>query len=175
VTPAIARPRALLDELVAVHAIPPLLVVRQSDRVLHVHLAPVERIGRTSLDDEPFLVLGSGDLDVVRVGAVPVAHGVARVVDDVDLPLGGGVCDFEAVGRWGVVLGSWYIEGLGAAGLTVEIDVGLAFAFLPVCTPFELVWTRRAGGCGKSAAGEERGKNCGFGEHVDVLIGDYRD
>jgi hypothetical protein len=82
-----------------------------------------------------------------------VAHGVARVVDDVDLPLGGGVCDFEAVGRWGVVLGSWYIEGLGAAGLTVEID----------------------GGCGESAAGEERGKNCGFGEHVDVLIGDYRD
>jgi hypothetical protein len=174
VTPAIARPRALLDELVAVHAIPPLLVVRQGDRVLHVHLAPVERIGRTALDDEPLLVLGSGDLDVVRVGAVPVAHGVAGVVDDVDLPLGGGVCDFEAVGRWGV-LGSWCIKGLRTAGLTVEIDVGLAFAFLPVCTPFELVWTRRAGGCGESAAGEERGKNCGFGEHVDLLIGDCRD
>jgi hypothetical protein len=42
---------------------------------------------------------------VVWVGAIPVAHGVARVVDDVDVPLGGGVCDFEAVGSWGYVLG----------------------------------------------------------------------
>ena len=104
-TPAIARPRTLLDELIAVHAIPPLLVVRQSDRVLHVDLAPVESIRRATLDDEPFLVLGSGDLNVVWVGAIPVAHGVARVVDDVDVPLGGGVCDFEAVGSWGYVLG----------------------------------------------------------------------
>ena len=104
-TPPIARPCALLDELIAVHAIPPLLVVRQRNRVLHVYLAPVESRIRASLDNEPFLVLGSGDLDVVRVGTVPVAHGVARVVDDVDVPLGGGVGDFEAVGSWGLLLG----------------------------------------------------------------------
>jgi hypothetical protein len=90
VTPSIARPCALLDELVAIHTIPPLLVVRKRDRVLHVLLAPVESVRRTSLDDEPLLVLGSGDLDVVRVGAVPVARGVG---------------DFEAVGSWGLLLG----------------------------------------------------------------------
>lgn len=55
-------------------------------------------------------------------------------------------------------------------GLTVEIDVGLAFAFLPVCAPHELVWTRQASGCGESAAGEEHGKNCGIGEHGDVWM-----
>jgi hypothetical protein len=66
-----------------------------------------------------------------------------------------------------VVLKLWCVRELEAVGLTVEIDVSLAFAFLPVCTPFELVWTWRAGGCGESATGEERGKNCGFGEHGD--------
>jgi hypothetical protein len=112
VTPSIARPRALLDELVAIHTIPPLLVVRKRDRVLHVLLAPVESVRRTSLDDEPFLVLRSGDLDVVRVGAVPVAHGVAGVVDDVDVPLGGGVGDFEAVGSWGFFVRiAWLLLG----------------------------------------------------------------
>jgi hypothetical protein len=55
---------------------------------------------------------------VVRVGAVPVAHRVARVVDDVDVPLGGGVRDFEAVGSWEFVLGlcglwaKWRFGGL---------------------------------------------------------------
>jgi hypothetical protein len=60
-------------------------------------------------------------------------------------------------------------------GLTVEVDVGLAFAFLPVCTPFELDWTWRAGGRSERAAGEERGKNCDFGEHGDSLEGNCRD
>ena len=58
--------------------------------------------------------------------------------------------------------------GAGDLGLTVEIDVGLAFAFLPICAPLELICTRRAGGCGESAAGEEHGKNCGFGEHREI-------
>jgi len=53
----------------------------------------------------------------------------------------------------------------GVLGLTVKIDVGLAFAFLPICTPLELDWTWRAGGCRESAACEEHGKDCGFGEH----------
>jgi hypothetical protein len=52
-------------------------------------------------------------------------------------------------------------------GLTVEGDVSFAFSCLPVCTPLELAGTRRAGGCGEGATGEERGKNCGFGEHGD--------
>lgn len=97
-TPAIARPRALLDVLVAVHAIPPLLVVRESDGVLHAHLAPVERRIWPALDDEPFAVFRSGDLDVVRVGAVPVAHRAAGLVDDVDVPFGRRGDDLEAVG-----------------------------------------------------------------------------
>jgi hypothetical protein len=58
----------------------------------------------------------------------------------------------------------------GSLGLTVEIDVGFAFAFLPVCTPLELDWTRRAGGCGESAAGEEHGKDCDFGEHGGIWM-----
>ena len=60
--------------------------------------------------------------------------------------------------------------GAGDLGLTVEIDVGLAFAFLPICAPLELICTRRAGGCGESAAGEEHGKDCGFGEHGDIWM-----
>ena len=56
----------------------------------------------------------------------------------------------------------------GDLGLTVEIDVGLAFAFLPVCAPLELIYTRRAGGCGESAAGEQHRKDCGFGEHREI-------
>ena len=97
-TPAIARPRTLLNVLVAVHAIPPLLVVRKSDGVLHVYLAPVESRSRSSLDDEPLVVLRRGDLDVVGVGAVPMAHWAAGLIDDVDVPLGGRVHDLEAVG-----------------------------------------------------------------------------
>ena len=96
--PAVARPRTLLNVLVAVHAIPPLLVVRKRDGVLHAHLAPVEGRIWPSLDDEPFFVFRSGDLDVVGVGAVPVAHWAAGLVDDVDVPLGGRGNDFEAVG-----------------------------------------------------------------------------
>lgn len=169
-TPAVARPRTLLNVLVAVHAIPPLLVVRKRDGVLHAHLAPVERSIWPSLDDEPLFVFRSGDLDVVRVSTVPVAHWAAGLVDDVDVPFGGRGDDFEAVGSCEcllVVSESWAAEDLG---LTVEIDVGLAFAFLPVCAPLELVWTRRAGGCGKSAASEEHRKNCGFGEHGDIWM-----
>ena len=97
-TPAIARPRTLLNVLVAVHAIPPLLVVRKSDGVLHVYLAPVESRSWSSLDDEPLVVLRRGDLDVVGVGAVPMAHWTAGLVDDVDVPLGGRIYDFKAVG-----------------------------------------------------------------------------
>jgi hypothetical protein len=59
-----------------------------------------------------------------------------------------------------------------AWGLTVEGDVSFAFACLPVCTPLELVWTRWTGGCRKSAACEEHGENCCFGEHEDSLNGD---
>ena len=141
VTPAVARPRTLLNVLVAVHAIPPLLVIRKSDGVLHAHLAPVERPIWPSLDDEPFFVFRSGDLDVVGVGDVPMAHWAAGLVDDVDVPLGGGIGDFEAIGSWGFLLGLDVYGWMEAWGLTVEGDVSFAFACLPVCTPLELAGT----------------------------------
>jgi hypothetical protein len=50
------------------------------------------------LDDEPLIVLSRGDLDVVGVGAVPMAHWAAGLIDDVDVPFGGRVYDFEAIG-----------------------------------------------------------------------------
>jgi hypothetical protein len=87
--PAIARPCTLLDVLVAIHAIPPLPLVRQSDGILHVYLAPVERHRGCALDHE-VLILRGADLDELRVRAGPVADLVARVVDDVHLPFGGG-------------------------------------------------------------------------------------
>lgn len=98
VTPSIARLRILLNVLVAIHAVPSLLVVRKSDSVLHIFLTPVESRSGSTLHDEPFVVFGSSDLDVRRVGAVPVADRVAGVVDDVDVPLRGGIYDLETVG-----------------------------------------------------------------------------
>ena len=65
-----------------------------------------------------------------RVGAVPVADGVAGVVDDVDVPLGGGAYDFEAVGSWEVVLGLNYFEGLDIWVLLLR---AMWASHLPVC------------------------------------------
>lgn len=55
----------------------------------------------------------------------------------------------------------WMIED---SWLTVESDVGLAFAFLPVGTLLELILAR-AYGCCESAAGEQDGEETGFGVH----------
>lgn len=130
VTPTIARLRVLLDVLVAVHAVPPLLVVRKSDSILHVLLAPVESRSGSALDDEPFVVLRSGDLDVGGVGAVPVSDRVAGVVDDVDVPFGGWVNDFETVGCWGAVLGLSVLGELEVWDLLLR---AMWTSHLPVC------------------------------------------
>lgn len=63
--------------------------------------------------------------------------------------------------RQSVLYECWMIED---SWLTVEGDVGLAFAFLPVGTLLELILAR-ACRCSDSTAGEHDGEKSGFGVH----------
>lgn len=83
VTPAIARLRILLDVLVAIHAIPLLRIVRQSDGVLIIGNTPIASNLRRALDTKVHSLRRADFESLGWVGASSVADLVAGVVDDV--------------------------------------------------------------------------------------------